>query len=370
MTGALASFLAVLALGAGAPARAAFSKADAGASGADFLNIPVDARAAAMAGAVAASAEGAAALAWNPAGLAGLSRREVASQHGSYLGEAQVQRLGFASPLSAARGTWGLEVMYMSVGSIGRTDVAGADQGSFKPHNLAVGAGYARSLGLWQLGGALRFVQSKISKTASTLALDLGTRLELAPGIDVGAALRHLGPGLTYGQRDPLPTALQAGAAWRPRERWLLSADVSLPRDQVPALHLGAETSLYRAAPARIVGRLGYGTRGLGVEGVAGIGFGFGLRWDSRTATLGLDYATLPTGELGLTHLVGLSYSWGAPASPRLPPPARRAAAPPPPKRPAARPREQVPYWPAKGEDWMAPAVPVKRPAPSPSSER
>lgn len=380
------SLLAVLALAAaGSPAEAALSKSDAGTSSADFLKLGVGARSVAMAGAVSGSVSDPTALSWNPAGLAFLSRYAVSTQYASYLGEASYQHLGFAMPSPAARGTLGFELLTMSLGSIARADAAGNDQGSFSPYNLAFAGGYARAVGPLRAGAAARFIQSRIVGSASTLALDLGARLSPLPGLQLGAALKHLGPGLKFGSRDPLPTTLQGGAAWQAREALLLAADVSFPRDNVPALHLGAEGRLYRTPVATLLWRAGYGTRGLDVPGIAGLGFGLGSAFEAKGARFGIDYAVAPAGELGVTHLISLSYSWGGAAAAARPKPAQpdrraearparpapiQAASPPQEERPGApkrdagkEPARKLPYWPAqpKAGDWMAPPVPEDR---------
>lgn len=303
-----AALLACL-LAAG-PARAEFTGADAGTSGANFLKLGIGARAVAMGGAVTASVSDPTAMRWNPAGLAAATRYTLSTMHGSHLGVANHEYLGAALPSSALGGVLGVDLAYLSLGVISRTDASGNEQGSFKPYNMAFGLGYARPLGPLRLGAAGRFIQTKIVGSASTFALDAGAQYRFSDFLQLGGSVHNLGPGLKVRQeKDPLPLLARAGAAMILSTDCLFEFDLSFPRDNQPALHAGVDYRLYRGDRLWLMSRLGYTSQTLHVRGFAGPSFGLGLSW-SRFA---LDYSLSPTGELGLSHVASLKLAWGAP---------------------------------------------------------
>lgn len=315
------STLAVILLLA-APAAADFGAGDAGTAGANFLKLPVGARAAALGGAYSAVVEDPTALYWNPAGLAGVRRPAASTMFAAYLAQTRYQHLGLAAPLGRA-GTVGLDAVHMSLGSITETDATGAALGTFRPYNLAVALGWGLPLGPLRLGGAARFISSRILATADTTAFDAGIQADLSERLRLAAAVQNLGPGLKFeAVSDPLPLTFRLGSRLDLTPRWLAAVDAAWARDGGPVLRVGSERVLHEGA-GRWTGRIGYDTVTREVPGLSGLSLGFGAAWRG----LEIDYAFGAAGELGLTHRVGVGFAWGRGDEEKAPRRPRRARA-------------------------------------------
>jgi hypothetical protein len=223
-----AGLLALLAL---VPARLAVAQAVATAEGGAFLLLPVGARATALGQAAAADAGSTEALFWNPAGLAGLTRGELALHHYSaFFGNGDAVVLAVPS---AAVGTFAVSAYVVDYGdfelTVGGPDGGPDPIGRFTARNVALAASYATDVvaGI-SAGLAYKLVQFRIdctgqcanipSPTGTTHAVDVGFQLALptAAPIVIGAAVRNVGFKLQVtnrAQADPLPTRVQVGAS-------------------------------------------------------------------------------------------------------------------------------------------------------------
>lgn len=293
-----AALLALAALLPAAPARAA------GASGASFLAVGWGARPAAMGEAFTAAADDAEAVYWNPAGLNEVKRLQQAFGHNSWLEGVSVQHAAFAVRKST-RSVIGAGIGFLSTGDIERGNKYGYTEGYYSASDLAVLASYARGFRRLQAGLTLKAVHERIeSASANAFAADAGALYRVSPRLKLGAALRNLGTGLTLNKEAaPLPMSLRAGAALQFSKNLLLAADASLPFDDTPSLHLGAEYQY--PAPikgARLALRGGFKSSAmhLGAASAASLGFG------AEAGAVGLDYALSPYGDLGLTHRLTL----------------------------------------------------------------
>jgi len=309
------------------PAAAAFGSSQAGTSGATFLTLGADARAAAMGGAVAAAADDATATYWNPADLAGLHYRHATFTHAASYQSTFYDFLAYAQPIEVRAGsgrerdllpdqlgTVGASFQYFNAGKIAEVDNAGAPTGgSFTPQDFAATIGWGAELarGL-DAGVAVKYVSSKIEASAATGAADFGARwraqipgTEAAYALSVGA--RNVGGQLKFATAyDPLPLTFVVGQAVKPFRSLTLAADVLAPRDRAPYVSLGVEWRAPMTEGLTAALRAGYDgrARSSDVGGTTGVTLGGGLGFQR----LGFDYAWTPLGDLGDTQRLSLSY--------------------------------------------------------------
>jgi hypothetical protein len=275
---------------------------------ATFLKLGTGARAVALGGAYTALADGADALGWNVAGLAGMKQREVAAAHAELVENTRHDFAAYAHP--TAQGTFAAGLIYLSHGSFEGRDATGRVTGKVTAADAAVSAGWARNFDGLQAGAAVKFVTSHIAEAeAHTAAVDLGLKRELTRYRDgrvlAGVALRNLGPGLKYAsRRDHLPLQAAGGLAWAHEKGALAVEFLEAPYGAGGDAAFGGEYKLN----SNFAFRAGYSTMGVGAgsgfDALKGLSFGLGLSKDA----LSVDYAVVPGGELGSAHRFGLSY--------------------------------------------------------------
>ncbi len=274
---------------------------------ASFLDIGVGARGLGMGGAYTALADDANSLYWNPAGLAKLPKREFTASHAEMFESARLDFLAYAHPTQ--QGTFAAGLTYLSHGKIEGRDSLGRPTAGFDASDAAVSAGYARKLDFAEIGASFKYIRSHIgSVEAQTVAADVGAKREFGNMV-VGTALRNLGPGLKFqDQRNDLPLRLAVGAAYRFGGGHTAAAElVNGPHGTGTNAAFGGE---YQAVKNFYL-RAGYTTQtaitgGSGFDAARGLTMGLGF----RNEKWGLDYAVLPSGELGRSHRFSLSVRW------------------------------------------------------------
>lgn len=317
---------ALLVAAAGGARAASYGPSQAGTSGAEFLILGADARAAGMGGAVSASADDASGLYWNPADLAGLHYRHATFTHSASYQSTYRDFLAYAQPIEGRTGsgrerdlmpdqlgTIGVSVLYQNSGRLAEVDNAGAATGAtFTPQDFAATVGWGAELarGL-DAGLSVKYVSSQIEATATTGAADFGARYRgRVPGTETdyafAAVLRNVGGPLKFRDAsDPLPMAAVFGAAVQPVKSLTIGLDLTAPRDGAPYVSFGAEWRAPMTEGLTGALRAGYdGRMGHDAGGVGGIAFGAGLGF----RRLGVDYAWTPAGDLGDTQRISLSY--------------------------------------------------------------
>ncbi len=307
---------AALALTAWIAGQGAAHAASAGGESFDFLTLDVGARPAAMGGAHAAVANGAAALHYNPAGLARTPRHEASFMHNQY-----VEGVSQEYMAAALQQGFGVSLQYLSSGRQQRTTISkpdGAGLGTYGLSDMALSLGYGRAVGPLDLGAAAKYVRESIDNvSASGAMIDLGARYETeaVPGLSFGAALSNLGPPVRHqGAREAVPALGRLGAAYQRRfskHRILLAADLVKQRTDRPRFGLGVE-ALWAESVALRLGYNGFQDSGPGVSA----GGGYTLK------DISIDYAFAPYGALGFGHRISLTWRWGGSDSGRTDRPA------------------------------------------------
>lgn len=301
-------------LAAAAPARsAAFSKSARGTTGAQFLELPASARAAAMGSAQGAAVDDATALDYNPAGLAEIDGGDGAFMHAEHFEGISFDYLAVAQRLGQA-GTLGLGLRYLSPGKLEEVDNTGAATGSsFAPRDLAAAIGFGRAFGTLELGAAGRLISSKIHNSATSFSGDLGARNRWGPlALSLGVA--NMGPGLKYRERsDPLPLTVRMGSSFDLSD-WVFALDIVAPRGTTPHPAIGAEYTGHFLEQLRFAIRVGYDGRltQSRLGSIAGIAFGGGV----EAGRMRFDYAAASYGDLGLTHRLSAGIRWGGESAP------------------------------------------------------
>lgn len=291
-----------------------FSTKAAGTTTADFLNLPVGARAAAMGGAYSAISEEASAVYWNPAGLVQIPKLSAVFMRAQYFEEISYQyaayahRLNYDSVIAAA-------VLLTDIGAIDRTDVSGNKLGSFTPRDQVLTLSYSKAILEFSdkdidvsIGVSAKYIKSTIVGSAQSYAGDIGVMTYNFGDIPYRLAVTatNIGGGLRYDtESNPLPLTFKMGAAVSPFRNMLFATDVVFPKQNKPNVLLGAELATAPNELTRFCLRGGLDTQQMS-DGLTGITFGLG-------ATLhffSLDYAFVPMGELGGTHRISLTFDF------------------------------------------------------------
>lgn len=319
----LAALLVVLAV---APARAQVDPGTrtvtkTGTTAADFLMVPVGARATAMGGAISASVDDGTAIYWNPAGLAGLTTGSFTGEYASWIAGID---FNFASVvLPTAVGTLGLGVTSMRTGEMEVTteEQQNGTGETFRAASYAFTVSYARALtDRFSLGANVKLVSEIISNSSATgLAVDIGT-LFTTPfrGIRLGASITNFGTkmqmtgddllvpidiapgqggnnestrGLITTDRFDLPLTMRIGLAGEVYEgagsRITLAVDALNPNNNAQYVNLGAEVALLGEL---VLLRGGYNELFL-EDSERSFAAGAGLRYGFGALRFALDYA-------------------------------------------------------------------------------
>ena len=329
MRSALLAALLLLAPRAG-PAGAGAS--DTGTAAGAFLSLAPGARGAAMGQALGGTADDAYAAWYNPAGLAFLERVEAAAAHESRFEGIAYDAAIMAVPVLAWRdsplranayGVTALSVYSLSASGIERRGLVETDSpsGSFSASDraYALSYGYNPAGSKVAFGGTAKFVDAALdTRRATALTWDGGV-LYKTDDRSLGAGVRGFGGSLKYSMvADPLPTVYYAAGSYRPREGWLLAAQLELPKTDAMSLGFGVERRWTPAPGLTAAARGGYNTGRSDGGGLSGAALGFGVAWRAME----FDFAWSPSGALGdvFKYSVLFRFGEGRPAISRAKP--------------------------------------------------
>jgi hypothetical protein len=317
-TAAAVCLLALLCLGvrqAGAAERNRyFSAKAAGTTSADFLNLPVGARASAMGGAYSAISEEASAVYWNPAGLVQIPKLSAIFMRTQYVADISYQYAAYAHRLSYDSVLAG-SILMTDIGSIDRTDVDGNSLGAFSPQDQVFTLSYSKAILEFSdkdmdvsVGVSAKYIRSKIVESATAYSGDLGIMTYNFANIPyrLGVTMTNLGSGLRYDvDSSPLPLTFKLAGAVNPFKSMLVSMDMVLPKQNRPNFLLGMELSKEPNELTRLSARAGVNTQQIR-DGLSAFSAGVGATLHFFT----LDYAFVPMGELGTTHKISITFDF------------------------------------------------------------
>lgn len=299
-------------------ARAAdFSSNARGTTGAQFLVLPVGARAIAMGSAYTSVGGDPFSVYYNPAGLARTDRFNVGLMHAVYFQDISYEYGVLATPIRKL-GVIAVSAQYLSVGKLAAVDKTGVSTGdSIKPNDMAISVTYAKQLGAIDFGVSAKQIKSQILNSASTFAGDIGLQIR-AGNLGLGLSVLNIGNGLKFDQeKNNLPTTGRVGVSGFLTPGWFFSIDGVAPRGTNPLVAAGTEYRFVFNKTIKISVRAGYNSRYLTSKlgGIAGVNAGAGLDFGG----INIDYAWSPAGDLGSTQLFSIAAKFG-PGSTTTPP--------------------------------------------------
>jgi len=306
--GGMAWALALFLMLGGLPAAWAASSVYPAASRQDPLgDLGGAARATALGMAYVGVADDVSALFWNPAGLSSLTRAEVTASHRSWISDSFQDSVVVGAPMGDAGGL-ALSFHYVDYGSFEGRDLGGFPAAPYSAQQGKVGAGWGRKvLGDLAVGVALNGVMQNLAgQTEFLVGGDLGLLLRTQDGWGVGVSVENLGLGE---KSSELASSLRLGASkkWKDAKGTSLLAALggAFQWEGYAALQVGVEGSY----ESLFFLRAGYDLQlqNTGLTGLQGLTAGAGLFLEP----LRLDYAFVPYGDLGSTHLLTLGYSFG-----------------------------------------------------------
>ncbi|MBK7259884.1 MAG: PorV/PorQ family protein [Ignavibacteriae bacterium] len=301
--------MCVAALAGAALLQAVPATAGTGASGMAFLKLGVSSQGVAMGDAMTASASGAAATYYNPAGI--LTRTPAAPtfmvMHKEWIQDTRTQFIGTAFGLGESDAL-GVSVNTTTVSDIEIRTRPGEAQGTFTARDLAVGVSYARQLAEHiRAGVSVRYLYEQILvDNASGIAGDIGVQMDTpVEGLVAGVALANIGSmNAMRNESVTLPFLARFGVAY-PLALPSIDAQATLAVD---GLHLFREGRTLAALGGEIVFlnmvavRAGYQS---GSEG-RGVSLGGGVRYG--IVSVDYAYSKLAT-ALGNGHTIAVGLS-------------------------------------------------------------
>ncbi len=290
---------------------AGFDSASVGTHSAQFLKIAVGARATAMGEAYTAMADDASAIFWNTAGLIKIKRQSVVMMHMPYLADMSYDYIAYAQNAGDV-GAWGFSIQYLSAGSITQTDSSGLDIGSFSPYDIALSVGFACNITGYNkdpeqrfvLGANGKLVRSAIIGSDTTVSADVGVNFPYLfdNRFRMAMVLQNIMGTLRFDKYEyPLPMIFRFGTVTKLSEHFIITGDITAPKDNYPYLSMGNEININFTKDTTVSLRSGFNTRALfDFGGFRNVTLGTGIRYKEYS----LDYAFSPYGELGNVHRI------------------------------------------------------------------
>lgn len=274
-----------------------------------FLNVGMGARPMGMAGAFTAVADDVNALYYNPAGLANLDNAQVTFIHQRWIVDLNYSYFGVALPIRSL-GTFAGSLLHLGTPKIEAFDEFNNHAGTFSANDLAFSLSYGRNI-IPGLSGGLtaRFVKEVLDKSIATaFSVDLGVLYDLGKDTRIGGFIGNIGTSIKHIAESPLESSKQAGvlrlgiSTYGLSPKFLTSLEFTKQFDDDPEIRVGGE---YVVSDS-FVTRMGYSHEfgGRQTGGINGISGGVGFRYSSIV----IDYALSPWGDLGMTHMFGLTY--------------------------------------------------------------
>jgi hypothetical protein len=321
---------AVVLLWAASPVRAGdtiqlYGEENVGTASAQFLRIPVGARAVALGQAYSSLATDGSGIFWNPAGLMRTpGRTNYFASHAAWAADIDLSYAAYHR--RGQNFAYGLMFGALQSGDIPRTDELhqeGTGQ-YFNANQFFVGASLARAMSdRFSLGLTVKYFQENLDEfQTKAVLLDLGILYYVGVGdLRVGFTVRNFGGDIhpegtpppapdgyvasTEFQSFPVPTlgAFGASKSWElsPKMVLLTAADFNHPSDYSESFRLGGEFGIWN----QLFLRAGYETN----RPEGGLSAGFGLQAERHQLLIRIDYAYSDMGAFGVVHHFSLDLS-------------------------------------------------------------
>ncbi len=280
--------------------------AQAGKSGLAFLKFGVSGRAVSMGDAMSASATGAVATHYNPAGLLGAASgsTQFLLMHREWVQDIRSQFLGVSVQLDEENAL-GVSVNTATVSDIQIRTRPGTAEGTFTSRDYALAASFAHSFSHeLQVGISAKFLFEKIFvDDASGFAFDFGAQYRTPiEDLRVGLSLANLGRmNALRVERITLPSLLRVGPAYTfsletmTSQLTIASDFLYIFPEKKSYVNVGGELVFNKVVAARVGFQAGSGARGL----TTGLGVHHGM--------FEVDYGFSPlSDDLGSAHTFSL----------------------------------------------------------------
>jgi len=302
-----------------------YGSENVGSAGAQFLRVPVGARAVSLGKAYSSLASDGSAPFWNPAGMMRTpGRKNFFASHTQYTAGIDMNHLAFHT--RRQNFGFGLSAGILRSGDILRTTEFHQDGTGqyFNANQFYLGASLARSMtDRFSIGITAKYYQENLDEwQIKSILADLGILYYVGMGdIWIGFAVRNFGTDLKPGgspaampdgyqhatefQEFPAPTEGSFGASkiWSLSRRLglLTTADFNHPSDNIESFRFGGELDVNKLLFLRV----GYES-GRAEEGLSA---GFGLQLKRKQFLLKVDYAYADMGSFGTIHYFSLDVS-------------------------------------------------------------
>jgi opacity protein-like surface antigen len=285
----------IAATGAGAGAQ----EENGGAPG-DWLSSYTTARTIGMGGAFVSVADEPVGALWNPASLTQVFQNVIFVETARLFEETSLLSLSFGTPERRVLPGFGLTVISMNSGTFEKTNELNDVVGEFKEGETAFLLSASKSLNtMLALGANIKLVRQNIDEfSASGAGVDLGLLFHVHRSVTIGASVLNMGgPGLTLREtEETYPADYRGGITFRfLAGRAMVTTEVSSRQDYGTTLCAGTEFWAHQMLALRAGYNDSYFSAG------ASFAFPNGIR---------VDYG-MSDHLLGVTHRIGLSYSFG-----------------------------------------------------------
>ncbi len=263
------------------------------------------ARAMSMGSAFVGVAECSETLMWNPAGLGDLCGKEVGLHHTSNVGDS-IREVGiFGMPIGKLGG-FAAALETTSNGSFEGRDTNGNQTDNYHAGAIGARVGWGKKIGSGlSVGSTLKTNQQYLAGTNySSYMADLGLLWNPFSTFKLGATYANLNLANSY-QEYSLNSAWHLGASYYPIKPLLLAVAGELQPGGVNRMRFGGEVRPISFIALRGGYQFNYPNPDLG--GWTNFTLGIGLQITER---INLDYAFVPTGELGAAQRLALIYKF------------------------------------------------------------
>lgn len=305
-------------------------------TGFKFLNLPLNARAAAMSDAVTSLHSGAEAMFYNTAAMAWMEKTtSVSVGMVQWIADINYNYGSIAfRPARGRFGVFGASFLAVDYGDLQRTVLADTDEryidlGTFSPGAYGIGIGYANAITeRFSVGGNVKYVNQDLGQSivnivdddyvrednqTGVLAFDFGVMYHVGfESLNFALSIRNFSEEIQFVQESfQLPLTFRIGLSMNvmhlmenPSENHivLVSIDAERPRDYYEQLKIGTEYIFMN----RIAFRGGY----IFPSDEQGISLGIGLRQPLGSTDFAFDYAYSDLGIFSSVHRFSFNFAF------------------------------------------------------------